>query len=197
MRRALAAALMALAIVPFAWSGIAPAKSTAPQSKQIGCGVERWSIKTLADPLGRKLGLVPRAATIRALRRKSVPAYLSLRRMLRGEGTAFRVRAKLVEMKLEDDGDIHLVIADPQRTGATMIAEFPAATCTGGATPNARLKMRHARSALIAACGSPSGSFRRLGGTATISGVGFFDQIHGQTGVAPNGVELHPVVGFR
>src|SRR5439155_9710638 len=30
----------------------------------------------------------------------------------------------------------------------------------------------------------------------TLSGVGFFDFLHGQTGVAPNGIELHPVVGF-
>ena len=28
------------------------------------------------------------------------------------------------------------------------------------------------------------------------TGVGFFDRIHGQTGVAPNGIELHPVVSF-
>jgi hypothetical protein len=196
MRRGLAAALLGLAIVPFVWSGIAPAKARAPESKQIGCGIERWSVKTLADPAGRKLGLVPKATTIRALRRKSAPAYLSLRRIRGAEGTTFRVRAKLVEMKLEDDSDIHLVIADPKRTGATMIAEFPAASCSLGATPKARAKMRRARSALIGACGSPSGSFRRLGGTATISGVGFFDQIHGQTGVAPNGIELHPVVDF-
>ena len=77
-----------------------------------------------------------------------------------------------------------------------MIAELPSRSCTAGATPKARVKIRRARNAFIAACGSPSSSFRRLSGTATISGVGFFDQIHGQTGVAPNGVELHPVVSF-
>ena len=27
-----------------------------------------------------------------------------------------------------------------------------------------------------------------------IKGVGFFDFIHGQTGVAPNGIELHPIL---
>jgi hypothetical protein len=35
-----------------------------------------------------------------------------------------------------------------------------------------------------------------LTGTATITGVAFFDVIHGQCGVAPNGIELHPVVKF-
>ena len=191
-----AIALLGLAVVPFAWVGLAPAKTNATSSKQVGCGIERWSVKTLADPAGRALSLSPKATTIRALRRKQAPAYLGLRRGRGVERTTFRVPAKLVEMKLEDDSDIHLVIADPSRTGATMIAELPAQSCTAGATPRARTKMNRARTALIAACGAPSRSSRKLSGTATISGVGFFDQIHGQTGVAPNGIELHPVVGF-
>ena len=33
-------------------------------------------------------------------------------------------------------------------------------------------------------------------GTATITGVGFFDFQHGRRGVAPNAIELHPVLGF-
>lgn len=196
MRRGLAAALLGLAIVPFAWSGIAPAKSTAPQSKQIGCGIERWAVKTLADTAGRKLTLKPKATTIRALRAKSVPGLLTLRRLRGTERTTFRVHAALVEMKLEDDGDIHLVIADPRDGQATMIAELPDPGCTKAAPRLARTKMRRARGAFIAACGSPSRSFTQLSGSATISGLGFFDQIHGQTGVAPNGIELHPVVGI-
>jgi hypothetical protein len=195
-RTGLAIALLGLTIVPFAWVGLAPAKTTAPSSKQVGCGIERWSVKTLADPAGRVLRLRPKATTIRALRRAQATGYLGLRRGRGIERTTFRMRAKLVEMKLEDDSDIHLVIADPSRTGATMIAEFPSKSCTAGATPRARTKMNRARTALMAACGAPSRSFRKLNGTATISGVGFFDQIHGQTGVAPNGIELHPVVSF-
>jgi hypothetical protein len=30
-----------------------------------------------------------------------------------------------------------------------------------------------------------------------VTGVGFFDKIHGQTGAAPNGIELHPVLGIE
>jgi hypothetical protein len=29
-----------------------------------------------------------------------------------------------------------------------------------------------------------------------VTGVGFFDAMHGQAGVAPNGIELHPVLRF-
>ena len=79
-----------------------------------------------------------------------------------------------------------------------MIVEFPDAdTCSGAVGSAHAQEMRSARAALIAAEGQPSSShFINLSGTATITGVGFFDFIHGQTGVAPNGIELHPVVSF-
>jgi hypothetical protein len=32
---------------------------------------------------------------------------------------------------------------------------------------------------------------------AVITGVAFFDFQHGQTGVAPNGIELRPILAFR
>ncbi len=32
---------------------------------------------------------------------------------------------------------------------------------------------------------------------AVVVGVAFFDFLHGQSGVAPNGIELHPILGFR
>src|SRR4029453_17368452 len=136
-RTGLAAAFLGLAIVPFAWTGLAPAKATAPASRQIGCGVGRGAGKTLAPSAGGRLTLTPTATTIRVLRKKRALGYVGLRRGQGVERTTFRVRAKLVAMKLEDDSDIHLVIADPTRTGATMIAELPNAPCTAGPPPRA------------------------------------------------------------
>ena len=78
-----------------------------------------------------------------------------------------------------------------------MIVELPADGCTKGAAPAVRAKMSAARAAFIKACPDPSSNrFLKLRGTATITGVGFFDVKHGQRGVAPNGIELHPVLGF-
>jgi len=37
-------------------------------------------------------------------------------------------------------------------------------------------------------------SFKSTSIPIRISGLGFFDDVHGQRGVAPNGVELHPVI---
>jgi hypothetical protein len=114
------------------------------------------------------------------------------------ERRTYRVHAQLVEMKVEADSDVHLVIAEPSDTARTMIAEFPASACTKGAPSAVRRKMSAARRTLIAACGTPSASsFHKVHGSATLSGVAFFDVIHGQTGVAPDGIELHPVLGFK
>jgi hypothetical protein len=77
-----------------------------------------------------------------------------------------------------------------------MIVEFPDADCSGAALSKKRAVMRRARAALLAACGYIPTNFVDLRGRATIEGVGFFDEVHQQNGVAPNGVELHPVLKF-
>jgi hypothetical protein len=95
------------------------------------------------------------------------------------------------------DGEIIAGSLPPR--AAALVAEWATLHATElEAPPAARRKMAAARRALIAACGTPSASsFHTLHGTATISGVGFFDVTRGQTGVAPDGIELHPVLGFR
>ena len=104
-----------------------------------------------------------------------------------------KLRADLKEMSEENDLDIHLVIADT--TGQTMIAEFPSGDCQGVDHSTQRDAIGTARNALTQACGAPpSGTFNQLSGSATLTGVGFFDEGHGQQGVAPNGIELHPVL---
>ena len=41
------------------------------------------------------------------------------------------------------------------------------------------------------------GPARRIGDWIEITGVGFFDFEHSQCGVAPNAIELHPVLAVR
>lgn len=88
------------------------------------------------------------------------------------------------------------MVADLRHPAHTMIIEFPSAHCLRHALR--RKEIVRARAAFERAYGRPSSnSFARLRGTATITGVGFFDSLHGQTGVAPNGIELHPVLTFE
>ena len=164
------------------------------------CGVERWAVKTLSDGDASRVNLIPIDTSVIQLRGLRAPASLpAASRIAPTELTVFRLTARAVQMKLEDDRDIHLVIADPSDPTATMIVEFPNAEVCGGAITSAQAaEMKSARAAFVAAFGLPSASrFTQLTGTLTLTGVGFFDFIHGQTGVAPNGIELHPVLSMR
>jgi hypothetical protein len=97
------------------------------------------------------------------------------------ERRVFSVDAAVTLVRHEADDDFHLVLND----GADhMIAESPSFICTRGATPYRRRQMRAARTKL------------RLCSHARVVGVAFFDFKHGQTGVAPNAIELHPILGF-
>jgi len=165
----------------------------------VQCGAERWPVKTLSDQGAAQVNFAPVQSSVAQLRSLVAPASLpQSSRIAPTELTVFTLTAQVVEMKLEDDRDIHLVIAEPGDPTATMITEFPDADQCSGAVASAHAQeMRTARAALIGAFGQPSSSqFTNLTGTATLTGVGFFDFLHGQTGVAPNGIELHPVIGF-
>jgi hypothetical protein len=156
------------------------------------CGVERWAVKTLSDPAATQVDLVPRATTVAALRHLGAPPNLGSR-LPGAEMHTWRIHVRLLWSKLEDDSDVHLVVADPA-TGGTMIVELASPSCAVGSPVVARIAA--ARADFVRACGAPERSFTRLQGTATIDGVGFFDFLHGQRGVAPNGIELHPALRF-
>jgi hypothetical protein len=155
-------------------------------------------VKTLSDPREKLVNYTPHDSSIGRLGKKPHPHVGPNTKRIEGvETTNYRVAARLVEMKLEDDRDVHLVVSVPSAPSKTMIVEFPDTTCNGASSSPKKAKMRSARSALIAACGQPSSSrFTDLSGRATVTGVGFFDIPHGQTGIAPNAIELHPVLKF-
>lgn len=174
---------------------------TGASSASVGvhCGTERWLVKTLSDSNAGLVNFVPVPETVAQLRALPKPASLpDASRIGPTELTEFTVAAQLVEFKQEDDRDIHLVIADPADASQTMIVEFPdAQDCSGAVGSTHAQEMRAARAAFEAAFGQPPTSqFKHISGTATVTGVGFFDFLHGQTGVAPNGIELHPVLSF-
>jgi len=170
--------------------------SAAPE-RAAACGIERWAVKTLQDPAGKALDLnVIEKTTVNALRALPVNRGPGGSRGEGVESTFWEVRARLVEAKIEEDDDIHLVIKGVTTSG-TMIIEFPTVACSSNANRGAKTRMQNARNAFGAACGVPgASSFTKLKGKATIRGIGFFDFKHGQRGVAPNGIELHPVLRF-
>lgn len=149
----------------------------------------------MTDGRAKLVNLTPRATSVDWLRARPVVRDPQGLRATGIERQVFRVRARLVSAKIEDDGDVHLVIASRKDARHTMIVELPSADCLRHA--RGRNRINAARRAFASACGLPgTSSFATLAGTATIEGVGFFDFIHGQRGVAPNGIELHPLTRF-
>jgi hypothetical protein len=164
----------------------------------VACGVERWPVKTLSDQDSGGVTLTPQDTTVSALRALSAPASLPQNsRVPPTELTVFKVTAVAMLAKRESDHDIHLVIANPDNPSETMIVEFPDVACSGASSSAYRDNIKAARDEFDALFSEPgSNHFTDLQAVVQITGVGFFDFLHGQTGVAPNGIELHPVLSI-
>lgn len=166
-----------------------------PAAATGSCGVERWAVKTGTDADAGKVALQTASpSTVASLRALKAPSTLpSNNRVSPTETTVFKVQATLTEFKLEDDSDYHLVLRDG--SGNTMISEIPDTTCVGSSSP-LRSGVANARSEFDKRF-HPTSSFQTANVAVTVTGVGFFDFQHGQTGVAPNAIELHPVVDVQ
>lgn len=174
-----------------------PRRPPAPRPKPIVCGKERQTVKTLQDQGAGRVDFTPTPATVEELRALDTPGTGQHKQRLPGEFTTYRLKVRVRSFKFEDDSDIHLVVSSTTDSTKTMIVELPNPACTSQAGPKNRRRMADARAKLIRSCGRPGEQrFTRLRGTATITGVAFFDVLHGQRGVAPNGIELHPVLKY-
>jgi hypothetical protein len=167
----------------------------------LSCGTERWKVKTLADSDAGKLVHQALPAKISELVGIDAPArsILDLHEdgRLPAEMHTYRVQGYLVGFKRESDEDFHIVIEDLEKRTATMIVEMPAPACVP-------MFFRHDADVLRAQFEQRFGhvtakfkNVRRHRIKVEFIGAGFFDFIHGQTGVAKNGFELHPVFAWR
>jgi hypothetical protein len=199
--RRLAGLLALVSVVALGTFASTGGSASPPAHKAVKCGEERWPVKTLSDRKVGQVNFTPDDTSVGRLRNKPDPHTKSSTPRIDGvETTTYRVKARLIEFKREDDRDIHLVISVSSARSKTMIVEFPDTACDGASSSPKKAQMGRARAGLTRACGQapgPSSDFKNLQGTATVTGVGFFDVKHGtpQTGVAPNNIELHPVLG--
>ncbi len=160
-----------------------------------GCGVERWSIKTLTDPGANQVNLKAVPETIAGLDSIAAPVEPT-DRVAPIETTTYTVSGTLIFTAKEADGDYHLAIEDS--AGRTMIAEIPNPSCAAGSV--ALNQITEARKEFEVKFGVPGqypAPALKPNVPITLTGVGFFDKLHGQTGVAPNGIELHPVLSLQ
>jgi hypothetical protein len=170
----------------------------------VHCGTERWRVKTLAGTGAADVNFSPQTATVRKLMKESAPQSLSdTRRETAVEQQTVQVKALVIGYKREPDGDLHIVIADLSDPEITMIVEIPdAEKCSFACSSAHAEEFRVARKAFLDGIKDHKATkcFRTMQEDdveITMTGVPMFDRLHGQTGVAENGLELHPLLSVE
>jgi hypothetical protein len=182
------------------------------------CGVERGQVKDLKDADVKSIHFDAQPMTIAALRTRKPPEKIgnTLPRQT-GERQVYEVQAQIIGYKYEafnpvtktGDRDYHVVLSTVGKPAETMIVEIPHPDCAPAEYKQIFAALRAFVDAEAKAQNpkhEPGPTFFKLPKPVpvTASGVMFFDKIHGthmnpdgtkgQVGVAPNGVELHPLL---
>lgn len=164
-----------------------------PELASVTCPYERGPVKEGSDADRYKVSTTVAATSVYYLRTRPKPStYPRNNRLSPYELHTYAVTAYLTQYKVESDGDLHLVLKDS--SGRSMIAEIPCAPCVPttsrwkSAITNTRTVFAHTYSATT--------SWKYVKRSVTVRGLAMFDPLHGQTGVAPNGIELHPVIAL-
>jgi hypothetical protein len=181
--------------------------ATPTAGRPIRPGVERWPVKTGTDDDVGEVDVSQRVqTTVEALINtprpnnmlpvtQDFPAYQT-RRAHGVETTVCEIDTWIIAHKEEDDGDYHLVLQGD--TGRTMIAECPNPDPAFIGANNPWTDTIKLARADLAKQLNPQRSLAKDHVRARITGVVFFDRVHGQDGVAlANGIELHPVLGIE
>jgi hypothetical protein len=191
----------------------------APVAAQQPCGgAERWAVKVCADA-NSQINLQPIPISIHDLSQVQALGPLPDNDVERlpTERNVYVVDGFLVKFKREagktGDSDYHLVVTDETLTFASgannpgsthsVIAEIVNPDCVMGrdntvSSPSIfASEMATAKAAIEAKFPDriAGGGWNDAEGTPVrVTGVGFFDRPHGQTGRATNGIELHPIL---
>jgi len=160
----------------------------------LACGKERWPIKVGEDKDVARVNTTAQKTNIAKLVQIGAPINPGVRKDTRYKPTEFQtfeINGQLTLIKREADQDYHIVVKDNR--GRTMIVESPDPGCAGKS--RFLKEITEVRAAIDKFFGGPiTGKQTPKNVYVTVQGVAFFDLIHGQTGVAPNGIELHPIL---
>jgi hypothetical protein len=156
----------------------------------LACGGARWPVGMAADQSAVRIADFARTAGIADLAEIAVPSMPDSRpnsRFAPAETTVYKISGTLTVIEKRPNGDYRLVIAASDNPQITMIAVSPDPACASGSRFADNIAaMRHVLDRKF-------GQFRRL--TPNLPLTAFFDTLRGQEGAAPNGIELHPLIG--
>ena len=168
------------------------------QNGYVKCGEERWPVKTLSDDDTAHINYsTPQASTIAQQVQMERPSGQMEERQP-SEITDYSIPCYLIGYKAENDQDIHLVIEDIQ-SGQTMVAEVVNPDCESVQQSSRYNELRDMHDWFINNVGTPDHHYYMLPQPLkiTLTGIGFWDFHHGQTGMAANGREIHPVLSME
>ncbi|HXC05922.1 MAG TPA: hypothetical protein VNZ86_14265, partial [Bacteroidia bacterium] len=168
----------------------------AGEDRSINCGgTERWGQKVLIDTAARSINLTPDTITVTQFDQLPAPPPNSYApRTAPLEFQTFAIHCHIIEKRFETDNDFHLIMYDGALTG---IAEIPDPACAQAATSTFVNDYIEARNFTNTHMGpATSNNYSVNIPMVIITGVGFVDPPHGQSGVAPNNMELHPVINL-
>jgi hypothetical protein len=168
-------------------------------------GVFRWPVRTGADPDAALVEATPVATTVEELiaeprpsdmplESRVIPAYQS-HRAEGPERHIYQLEARIVGCKLQMSGNLHLNLQG--ETGQTMIANCPDPDPQFVAPGSRWVKEIAEVRREIEDKLQPESRKKKVNERVRITGVGFFNAIHGQWGLAPNGLELTPVLSIE
>jgi hypothetical protein len=158
-------------------------------------GTERWSEKVLIDTAVHTINFTPINSTVNALVNIVTPTpSTSMPRYAGVEDKTYKITCNITVKKAETDNDYHLVLSDGTHT---LIGEIPDPVCSAAASSTYVSQYTAARNFIDTYIGSGTYSTVNIA-PVEVYGVAFVDPPHGQTGAAPNNLELHPIltIGF-
>ena len=161
-------------------------------------GKERWSVKILTDKESSKIYWLPKSTTVKSLTALIQPYPINDKKFDKSirfgyEFYVFEVMCKIKEYIKEEDGDYHLVLVDLKDSTSTIVGEMPNPNCDSVKQSKHAKGFRETRTEFEKYI-LPKGKVSTA--TFIITGVCFFDKVHGQKGGAKNGIELHPIMDF-
>jgi hypothetical protein len=156
-------------------------------------GTERWGQKVLIDTATRSINWTPDTITVSQFDTLATyPPNSYAPRTAPIEFRTFSIHCHIIQQRAETDSDFHLIMYDGANTG---IAEIPDPVCAQASTSKWVNNYIEARNFANKYIGTGTNYNVNIG-TVIITGVAFVDPPHGQTGVAPNNLELHPVTNL-
>ena len=162
------------------------------------CGKERREVKALLDKEAAKIKWTSKRTSVKAMSKlvQVFPKDKKFDKKIRYgfEYNVYELKCRIREFRKEDDGDYHLVLVDLNDTTITIVGEIINPECPDlansqylGAFKNTREEFELFK--------LPKNKVMQ--GVYTITGVCFFDFVHGQLGISANGVEVHPIMDIE